>query len=202
MTIAIRFSKYIFSPEFSKKIHDFSEKHSNEPLKKFKISWTYWTTEHKPDIQEEMNKMRTQKYLDSDEMILKNMFISARYYYRKKMFKQNKLKEQKQIENHIQKKEKTNKKPYIGLSSEFICLMDETIKKQILQESKQNTIIKLNKKQLFSEFTIQHLNEIHKELGILKEKYDTESILFDPLEISQKIKKTFQNRAYIVCKSI
>ena len=201
MTITIQYSKYIFSPEFSKKLHDFSEKHSQEPLKMFKLSWKNWTTEHTSDIQEEIGKMRTLHNNEPDETILKNMYTSARFYYRKKIFKQNKKNENKQITAQ-ENDNNNNKKPYIGLSQEFICLIDKTIQTCILQESIQKTIVKLNKKKLFYDFTMQYLNEINRELGILKNKYESYSYSFIPNEISIKIKKTFQNRIYIICNKL
>jgi hypothetical protein len=222
--IKLQMAKQIFSEEFSKVLHAFSKQHYEEPLKQFRQSWQAWIS--KSDIQTQMireiERMRTNNFIGTDEEIRQKIYTSARFYYRKKEKRAKKLASDLQKEQEDKEKDKeeedkdkeykeqdTNKKsrskPYIGFSKEFIQLMDNEIKDEILQtadtdDTKKTEAIKLNQKKAFHTFTTAHVTEISEEFGKLKTKYDDLEEHFIAKEIANKLKKAYQNRFYCICK--
>lgn len=208
--IKLQMAKQIFSEEFSKVLHAFSKQHYEEPLKQFRQSWQAWIS--KSDIQTQMireiERMRTNNFIGTDEEIRQKIYTSARFYYRKKEKRAKKLASDLQKEQE-DKEQNTNKmskhKPYIGFSKEFIQLMDNEIKDKILQkadtdDTKKTEAIKLNQKKAFHTFTTAHVTEISEEFGKLKTKYDELEEHFVAKEIANKLKKAYQNRFYCICK--
>jgi hypothetical protein len=196
----IELSKYMFSSQFATKIHEFSEKHYKEGLSEFRKSWSEWmkSPEIMAFIQNEITALRTKGYTGDPAEIYKKIHISARFYYRKKT----KLADRKK---NTQNETKT--KAYIGLSTEFIACIDNYIKCELLNEDSKKyindaVIVKINQKNVFVRFIREHTNNIHKELGILNEKYRKHQYEFIPLAIADKFKKAFQNRFHIIRHSI
>lgn len=201
INIKLYMVKHKFSEEFSNVLHEFSKEHYREPLKIFRESWKIWISNNEIilKIKTEIEKMQKLNIMWSDEEIMKKIYTSARFYYRKKEKK----------ENNDENKEQTRKsKPYIGFNKDFIKLIDNTIKENILQKTiddsmtnlnTKKTII-LNQKQSFYKFTLEHINEINEELGKLKSKYDEFNEKFEPYEIALKIKKAYVNRFYLISK--
>ena len=196
MPITIELSKYMFTPEFSEKIHTFSQNHHKEALREFRISWKSWisTPIIADAIEKEIATMQSHGYTGTREDVYKKMLISARFYYRKKSKKEAKTNTQD-----------ANKKckAYIRLSYECINMMDTFIRQTILQMHNNNSDkIKINHTQLFDTFAREHKEEINRELGILKQRYETAETEFIPLDIANKFTKTFQNRIYITRNSL
>jgi len=165
--------KHVFSKEFSKELHEFSKQHHKESIKEFRESWQEWISLPLINefIQNELEKMENKE--------METIYISARFYYRKKEKRDKKEKE----------KEEKKDKPYIGFSKDFIYMMDNYIQSTI--KEKQNIA--------FDRFIKQYTNEISNEFGILKQKYDNENIPFIAKDIANKLKKAFQNRYYSIC---
>ena len=201
MNVKLCMIKYIFSEEFSKVIHEFSKEHYREPLKIFRESWKLWTSNNdiQIKIKEEIEKMRKTNIMWTDEEITQKIYTSARFYYRKKEKKEKK-----------QTKENKNTKPYIGFTKEFIRLIDNKIKEEILQKTQTEennrqdieTNIILHQKQIFHIFTLEHIKEINEELAKLKKKYDEMNEMFEPYDIAIKCKKAFTNRFYLISKIV
>jgi hypothetical protein len=198
--IKLQMAKQIFSDEFSKELHKFSKEHYEEPLKQFRESWKAWISinDIQMKIRREIERMRTNNFIGTDEEITHKIYTSARFYYRKKE------KRAKKLAEITKEQEEKKPKPYIGFSKEFIQLMDNDIKTKILQKTDTDdtikAIIKLNQKQAFQTFTSAHVNEISVEFGKLKAKYDELEELFIAKEIAHKLKKAYQNRFYSICK--
>jgi hypothetical protein len=192
--------KYIFSEEFSKVIHEFSKEHYREPLKIFRESWKLWISNNdiQIKIKEEMEKMRKTNIMWTDEEIIQKIYTSARFYYRKKEKKETKEKKQTDQTNQTIK----NTKPYIGFTKEFIRLIDNKIKEEILQKTQTEINIILHQKQIFHIFTLEHIKEINEELAKLKKKYDEMNEMFEPYDIAIKCKKAFTNRFYLISKIV
>jgi hypothetical protein len=201
--IKLQMAKHIFSEEFSKVLHEFSKEHYEEPLKTFRQSWKTWISSN--DIQTKMRteieRMRTNNFIGTDEEITQKIYTSARFYYRKKEKRAKKLAE---ITKEKDQTQDIKSKPYIGFSKEFIKLMDNEIKSKILEKADANDImkiaIKLNQKQAFQTFTLAHVNEISVEFGKLKVKYDELDEIYVAKDIAYKLKKAYQNRFYSICK--
>ena len=193
--ISIELSKYMFSPNFAEKIHEFSEKHYKEGLREFRASWSSWIS--LPEIilfiENEIALLKTQGYTGKIDDIYKKIQISARFYYRKKM------KTSKPVNCH----NIPRKKAYIGLSQDFINNIDTYIKDALLNAHSKKyindtVIVKINQKTTFTRFIREHIEEIHMELEILKDKYRATNNEFIPTSIADKFKKAFQNRFHVI----
>ena len=171
--IKISKGKYNFSPEFAEELYKFSESHHKDHFKIFNAELQNWMSIHQEAIENEIIRMKT---AGAPGDIYDKIKISARFYYRKKSKKAPIV---------------TEKQPYMGLSQEFIQTMDEYIKEVLLQNAEN-----IKRKMIFSEFTETHLEDINEELRRLKQKYGT----YEPVKIAQKIKKSFDNRFYTMCK--
>ena len=204
--IKLQMAKQIFSEEFSKVLHEFSKLHYEEPLKTFRESWKAWMSTN--DIQtkmiREIERMKTNNFIGTDEEITQKIYTSARFYYRKKEKRAKKLASESKEQQEPNEKPIPKSKPYIGFSKEFIQLMDNEIKDKILQKADADetikTAIKLNQKQAFHTFTSAHVNDISAEFGKLKIKYDELDERFVAKDIANKLKKAYQNRFYCICK--
>jgi len=170
--IEVKNIKHAFSPGFSKKLYDFSEKFHTTHFKVFNRLLEEWLLEHRAEVEDEVASFNGPR-----EEILKKIKISARFYYRKKS-----KKEAKTTVPQV--------KPYIGLSSGFICIMDEFITGKILRG-------RVVKKTMFAEFSFSHVREIEGELKVLKEKYEVSGNVFKPVDIAKKFKKSFDNRFHM-----
>jgi hypothetical protein len=164
--------KHAFSPSFSEKLYDFSEKFHMVHFKAFNHAFEEWLFENRAEVEGE-----AAAFNGSREEILKKIKISARFYYRKKSKK-------------AAKTAVPQVKPYIGLSVEFICMMDEFITEKIVRG-------KVIKKEMFAEFSFSHICQIDGELKTLKEKYDISGNDFKPTDIAKKFKKAFDNRFHM-----
>ena len=69
--------------------------------------------------------------------------------------------------------------------------MDEYIKDELLRNAEN-----IKRKTSFADFTQTHIPDIKDELNTLKQKYDETETAYEPKEISNKIKKAFENRFY------
>ena len=176
--IKVKLNKHNFSPEFAKELYEFSEKHHKDHFKEFNKALEVWTQDHQSEIAAEIAKGEC-----TEEMIYDKIKISARFYYRKKSKKEEKEKEKEQSHK--------KKKLYIGLSQTFIIVMDEFIKDELLSRANNN-----KRKTSFAKFTQMNLEHIKDELIILKKKYDEQHEQYEPREISNKLKKAFDNRFY------
>ena len=219
VNIRLQLAKQVFSEDFSHILHTFSKEHCKEPLKIFKQSWKTWINipEIETKIREETERIKSNHFVGTEEDIIEKMYISARFYYRKKEKRQRKIQEQEKCQRKIQEEQDKNeqnyknnkndktkksdkKKPYIGFSQEFIQLMDNEIKNMIMQIKDQTTPAKISQTKMMNMFTEKHIEEITNELGKLKQKYDQEGAIFISTEIAYKMKKSFQNRYYSICK--
>lgn len=177
-------TKYNFSPLFSEKLYDFSEKNCTEHFKVFNTRFEEWLFENASMVDEEVSRIRLEGYKGTIDEIIKKIKISARFYYRKKS-----KKHAKDLNNEV------TEKPYIGLSSAFIMVMDEFITRELLKGCRL-------KKQMFIQFTFSHVTEIERELAVLKERYDENEYVFHPIDIAKKFKKSFDNRLYIYYQKV
>lgn len=201
--IKIQLTKYVFSAEFSHKLHAFSKEHYQKPLKVFKVSWQTWISipDIQTAIQNEIRLIKSRHFSGSDDDIMEKIYISARFYYRKKEKKCAQMKHKNMVDDMNHKK--NIKKLYVGFSQEFIQFMDTYIQKQIIGVAESNNaIIKIDQKESFQQFTLIHISQIKNELIVLKEKYDALEEEFISLDIAQKIKKSYQNRFYSIYKII
>ena len=203
--------RFDYTDEISELLNNFAKEHQNDDRKKFKTQWNEWVK--KEDINEKISKeIKRLENLGLEDDILDRMFKSVRYYYCKKL--QNRIKPSS--------KPKPQTKMYTTLTSKILKTMDEHIyiyiKKETETENKTNKEethkniispakayedfcnenrdalleeIKEYRKKVLVEQKVQKI--INKDIEIIDDR-------LNPNILSEKIKKTYKNRLYLVIK--
>tara|TARA_B100000886_G_scaffold311973_1_gene247596 strand:- start:1330 stop:1839 length:510 start_codon:yes stop_codon:yes gene_type:complete len=161
--------RYKLHPDIITDLSYFSKLHQHNERAEFKEAWKEWLKDNEQKIEKE-NQRLTDLGFDGD--LIQKMYVSARYYLKKK---------------RDGKQEPKKRKPYVPLSAEFIEFQDEFILKmegkkpadgfkEFMESNKENAIV------------INEKNE-------LQETYN-----YTEKEILDKFKKTFKNRYFIYNK--
>jgi hypothetical protein len=160
--------RFKFTEEFMEVLYEFSKIHQYDERKDFKEAWKIWVEETETIINQETLRLNDLGYKGD---ILDKMFKSARYYFRKKS---------------SEKKQPTQRRPYISVTRELLDAMDNHIKKNIFDKDYQP-------KTGFISFC--RTNEIVLKETLVKifEQGVTDSEI-----IQEKIKKTYKNRYFIL----
>jgi hypothetical protein len=160
--------RFKFTEEFMEVLYEFSKIHQYDERKDFKEAWKIWVEDNETIINQETTRLNHLGYKGD---ILDKMFKSARYYFRKKS---------------SEKKQPTQRRPYISVNRELLDAMDNHIKKNIFDKDYQP-------KTGFISFC--RTNEI-----VLKETLVKifEQGVTDSEVIQEKIKKTYKNRYFIL----
>ena len=168
--INVQIYRYKFTNEFMNELYIFSKVHQYDHRKVFKEAWELWVEENTIMVASEVNRLTNLGY---DGNILNKMFKSARYYFRKK---------------NDEKKEKTERREYIGVEKNLLESMDKHIISGIIKEDYKPS-------DGFDEFC-----QIYKDL--LKEQVHLlcKNGFTNPNEIKEKIKKTYKNRYFLAVK--
>lgn len=174
--------RYNFSENFNQKLEYFSNIHKNDDRFDFKEYWDEWVENNEEIINYEKRRL---KCLGYEGDVINKMFISARYYFRKK----NNTNILNNYANCINKvnDNKQNKCERVTINKELLKLMDEHIKKN-----------KLNKN-----YTPQFgYEEFIKENNLIVELEILNLLIFinGRNNIEKKIKKTYKNRFYLICR--
>jgi hypothetical protein len=172
-------SRIILSSDFSNKIYTFSEKYSGEHFKVFREKWDEWQKHHSKELEEEIKKIQDTGIQDSPEEIIEKIYISARYYSKKRKYQEEK--KQKQKQNQRQKLPPISKK------------IKSTIK-EFIQKKITNTTQTIKPCELYREYCKSYIKEIYSEINSLRQTDNRNSL--DPQEISLKFKKAFHNYLY------
>ena len=164
----IKIYRYNFSDEFMDELYKFSKIHQYDHRKDFKDAWEIWLSENSHIILKETTRLTDLRY-DGD--IIKKMFTSARYYFRKK---------------GTQKKAPHTRCTYIGIQKELLDAMDNHIKANIHQDWYKPS-------DAFTKFCKDNIDLLQKEIEILIKHSIVESD-----DIRKKIKKTYKNRYFMI----
>tara|TARA_B100001175_G_C19448686_1_gene610121 strand:+ start:679 stop:1188 length:510 start_codon:yes stop_codon:yes gene_type:complete len=169
MTDTKKIWRYKLHPDIIDELSYFSKLHEHNDRTDFKEAWKEWLKENEAKIEQE-NQRLTDLGFGGD--LNQKMYVSARYYLKKKKY---------------EKPEPKKRKPYVPLSAEYIELVDEFILK--LQDIKPA--------EGFKEFI-----ETNKENAIIINEKDEllEKYHYTEKEILDKFKKTFKNRYFIYNK--
>lgn len=162
--------RFKFTQDFMDKLYIFSKIHQYDERKDFKEAWKLWVDENEEEVNAERRRITSLGY-DGD--VMDKMFKSARYYFRKKT---------------DEKKSPKERRKYISVSHDLLEAMDTHITLNIMKEDYQP-------KSGFVLFC--HENEEILKLCInemLKQGFN------DSTMIQDKIKKTYKNRYFILCK--
>ncbi len=164
--------RYQFSQEFMDVLYQFSKIHQYDDRKSFKEHWTLWVENNEDMIDKEKEVLENKGYNKSN--ILEKMYISSRYYFRKKPIVH---------ENENENKVKRNQ--YIPVQKSLIKCMDV----HILNNRHNNFKPSLG----FIDFCNNNKSEIKEELSILLKNKNN-----DIDYIREKIKKTYKNRCFSI----
>lgn len=156
----------------------FAELHKHDDRKTFKSQWEHWiqTPEISKLIQAEIEYQHKKGFTND---VLDKMFKSVRYYFRKKTPKPD---------------EKTQRKQYITLSSNFLETIDnhavEIIKSHSVINNNNTLIANISPANAYTHFCETHQTIIYDQI-----KYLVNILTYD--DICEKMKKTYKNRFHL-----
>ena len=188
--IEIQTYRYLFSTELSIELNDFARIHMYDDRKTFKNEWVSWIEIEgiKNLLQEEIKRLSN---LGCEDDIIDKMFKSARYYYRKKP----------QVKQVI----KIERKKYTGFTKAILESMDNHIRNEIqknikIKEKSENivNISDISPADAYDNYVLENQDIIIKEIKIYKGV--NQIIDIDVKELSNKIKKTYKNRFYVITR--
>jgi hypothetical protein len=165
--------RYKFTDELTILLYEFAKIHEYDDRKTFKESWEIWVKENNEFINKEYERLNKMGYAGD---ILKKMFKSARYYYRKKGTEQ---------------KAPAERRAYVSVSREVLDAIDDHI---IRCRIVNNNSVKPSNG--FTEFCQMYCDMIEDEKRNLFTKgYESRE------DAINKIKKTYKNRYFLLTKT-
>ena len=179
--------RYKFTEPFMEELLSFSKIHQFDDRKSFKEAWHKWTTETtiKPQIDSEIDRLQQNGY-EGD--ILKKMFHSARFYFRKKdtiLPIESPIKPLKKIDPEEKAKHNRFTKPFLKTIDQHIM---ETLTENKYIDKDQNTRYNISPSLSYEEFCEKHKSNISDEFK--QKKTESEDLILSSL------KKTYKNRFY------
>lgn len=177
MELKTKTFRFKLSNEISNEIEYFSKLHQYDDKKTYKEEWKKWISN------EEINSLMQKEIIRLTELgydgdIQKKIYISSRYYYRKKT-------------PHKKEEAKINKKMRFSINflkniDEYI---DEHLKKNAIKKDETTFISNLPPAECFQSFCNDKPETISEEF----KKYPQ----FEENELYEKMKKTFKNRYFV-----
>ena len=165
----INIFRYKLSDDMMIEISNFAKIHEYDHRKDFKEAWNKWVEDNHEFVSLEIRRLHE---LGCEKDILDKMYKSARYYFRKKS---------------TEKKEPKKRRDYKTLTKEFIKLIDEHINNNIKKDD-------FKPSEAFDTFCNENTESLKKEIVELIEHKG----LLSTKEIKNKIKKTYQNRYFLL----
>lgn len=196
--------RFEFSEDIMELIKRFSLVHQYDERKVYKERWNNWFQEHKEIMEREMHRMIDLGY-EGD--VHDKMFKAGRYYFRKKNIKKDKEEKEDKEDNEgrdantsnpntmdLKKKndEKTpqKKRNYISMLQTTLDAMDKHLKEQL--ETNDN----FSPASGFNNFCANFTTIIRTEVNRMVTENEMKTT-----EISDKIKKTYKNRYYMITRN-
>jgi len=176
-------SRLAFSEEFASKIYTFSNTYCREHFKVFREKWNTWQTEHKEELDNEIEKIQSTGIKNSIDEIKEKIYTSARFYFRK----QSKQQEKKQKQNERKNNKREVKLPPISKT------IKQTIE-QFIQDKQQKIQNQKKPIEIYREYCETYIKEINHEINRLRQITQVHTL--NPQEISLKFKKAFHNYLY------
>ena len=87
---------YAFTDECKNQVAIFAKEHQNRSCKEYKQEWDEWIKTKQSMIDQEMRIMKQQGFLDDRDLLISKLYVSGRYYHRKKKSEDKSPKERKQ----------------------------------------------------------------------------------------------------------
>jgi hypothetical protein len=160
--------RFKFTQEFDSALAEFSTtfKYNND-RKQFKDAFHHWTIQNEEKVSKETARLRELKY---EGNILNKMFVSARYYYRKRSSTRNDPKK---------------RRCYKAVGSSLIQAIDHHIMSQMKKEDRD----KYKPSEAFLNFYLENASIVEEELA--------RQGIVEPTDKETRIKKAFKNRCYL-----
>lgn len=182
--MSISIYRYNLNPEIMDNIIDFAKIHQHDDRKTYKEYWQEWCKDNKEEIDNEIERLENLGYNGS---VIDKMYKAGRYYFRKKFIIKNNTDDN--INKSFDKdKEEKEKRRYISIDSMIIETMDIHIKDNYEEDNYKPAVG-------FKDYCEINKELLHRETQRLLELDMTET------EISNKIKKTYKNRYYIITRA-
>ena len=188
--LKLQTNRYKFTPEIIDLLSDFAKMHQHEGSKEYKESWQNWISE--PEISRELEEEKSR--LIKEGMVgdvIDKLYKSSRYYYRKKIIKN-------------EEQNPKERKKYEGLTKEILHKMDAHIIREI-----NGSIDLLEDDKLVSRFTPSKSFEMYLEENpsIIEDLIPNISTTAEERRIQttcaiQRVKKTYKNRFYKIKVSL
>lgn len=189
----LKTTRVVFSEEFASKIYTFSDKYCREHFKVFREKWNEWQIKNEKELNKEIQQIKTAGINNSIDEIKEKIYISARFYSRKRSKQQEKKQTQKQKQIQINNNDKKENIKLPPISKTIKQTIEEFIKSKLetYQENRHNQKKPID---LYNEYCETYIKEIAKEINRLRQTTKTTEL--DPQEISLKFKKAFHNYLY------
>ena len=174
--------RFLFSEEFMERLTDFSKSHRDDNRKLFKGEWNNWISqeETKKIIEIETQSLRDLGFTGD---VYEKMFMSARYYFRKKVLKTQ--------DESFTKPEKIRKQ-YTTLDKHILDLIDTNIEKHTNSSSSP-----ISPSDSYEAFCQDNKETITKYSRQIIEDLTNQSQREDAIRnFITKIKKSYKNRYY------
>jgi len=167
----INIFRFKFKDDFMKELYNFSKIHQYDERKSFKEAWEKWVEENDEIVNIEINRLKDLGYNGN---IIDKMFKSARYYFRNKK---------------TVKLDPVKRRKYVNVQKKTLDIIDN----HILTNVKNPNFKPSNS---FDDFCKEKIDILTEEINYLYKNGITV-----PLDIKNKIKKTYKNRYFmIICK--
>jgi hypothetical protein len=167
-TLTVNIYRYKFTEEFMEELYQFSKIHQYDHRKDFKEAWANWIQENEEIVSQEVKRITELGY-EGD--VPDKMFKSARYYFRKKS---------------TEKKAPQTRRAYVGTNRDLLEKMDQHIQMAMKRDDYKPS-------DDFCLFCKENVELLREEVARLCNLGFT-----NPIEIQNKIKKTYKNRYFII----
>lgn len=164
--------RYKFTESFVESLKDFSKIHQYDDLITYNEAWKNWLEENRDIVNREIKRLETLGYSGD---IKKKMYKSARYYFR--------------VKTGGSKAEPVKRRPYISIDRDVLSAMDD----HIIESMRKLTF---TPSEGYNSFCENHLDVLKDEVLRMHETGLSSE------DITNKVKKTYKNRYFIVSRNI
>ena len=185
--------RFEFAEDIMELIKRFAIIHQYDERKMYKEQWNIWYNENKEEMEREIERMNEIGYVGD---VKDKMFKAGRYYFRKKNIKNKEETKESELINKINISDintvNTEKKRrnYITMLEATLVAMDEHIKTSLASDPE------FKPSAGYSEFCEKNILVLRTEI----QRMVVDNIM-DKKDISEKIKKTYKNRYFMITKN-
>ena len=166
-------------------IKGFAIIHQYDERKMYKEQWNIWYNENKEEMEREIERMNEIGYVGD---VKDKMFKAGRYYFRKKNIKKKEEPRESELINTVNTEKK--RRNYITMLEATLVAMDEHIKMSLAADAE------FKPSDGYSEFCEKNILVLRTEI----QRMVVDNIM-DKKDISEKIKKTYKNRYFMITKN-